>query len=78
MSTKANEDVHDESCEIRSSVPTKRVKKNTSDVWKGFKKLPCATSNEMLKAQCNVYKKIFLADSFSGTSNLKRHISSVK
>lgn len=59
MSTKANEDVYDEFCEIRSSVPTKRVKKNTSDVWKSLKELFHAASNEMLKAQCNVYKKAF-------------------
>ncbi|KAH0633235.1 hypothetical protein KY284_036021 [Solanum tuberosum] len=37
MSTEANEDVYDESCEIRSLVPTKRVKKNTSDVWKSLR-----------------------------------------
>lgn len=38
--------------------------------------MPRATSNERLKAQCKVCKKIFIADSISGTSNLKRHISS--
>lgn len=57
MSTEAIE-LYEESCKISSSIPRKRQKRNTSDVRKSFTKLPRTTSNERLKAQRNVCKKI--------------------
>ncbi|KAM3320331.1 zinc finger BED domain-containing protein DAYSLEEPER-like [Capsicum chacoense] len=64
---------NEESCEVSSSVPRKRAKRNTSIVWNTFTRLPRVSDSERSKAQCQVCKEIFVAD--SGTTNMKRHMA---
>ncbi|KAM3374172.1 hypothetical protein P3S68_012886 [Capsicum galapagoense] len=64
---------NEESCEVSSSVPRKRAKRNTSIVWNTFTRLPRVSDSERSKAQCQVCKEIFVAD--SGTTNMKCHMS---